>query len=229
MRFLLAGPGGLGTKWVPKRRWHDSLPDQILHRAEVADLYQDAMRIGIRSDPTRRAHIFVPTSEAGIVVRLMRFFRGARFVQANGTEIASPLPKPTQPPRELVPKAATEPRPTSSGWAKPIYDELAPIDPWVAKGWTKKPAPPKLTPQEVARLGAASFAARLAEAAAYPFPTQGATPEGYARFRIRDMERQADPQWMEKALDKVPHIREARLEREREEKLESLWHYHRDK
>ena len=78
-------------QWVATDTWFKKHSVALLHRAEVADIYQDALRIGIRSDPARRAFIFVPTSEAGLVVRLLRLFRGARLVLPDGEEVHSPL------------------------------------------------------------------------------------------------------------------------------------------
>jgi hypothetical protein len=78
-------------QWVPKATWYRKKSLALQHRAQVADIYQDALRIGIRSDPTRRAFIFLPTSDAGLVVRVMRLFRGARLVLADGEVVDSPL------------------------------------------------------------------------------------------------------------------------------------------
>ncbi len=70
------------TEWLPN--------PVIVDRAMVCDLYQDAMRIGIRRDPNRQAHIFIPSSTAGIVTRLAKFFVGSKIVRANGTPIVVP-------------------------------------------------------------------------------------------------------------------------------------------
>lgn len=81
-------------QWVPKAKWHRLRSKQLQHRAQTADIYQDALRIGIRSDPERRAFIFVPTPEAGFVVRLLRMFRGARLMLPNGGVVLSPALPP---------------------------------------------------------------------------------------------------------------------------------------
>lgn len=64
-----------GPRKEPRERTWEVDP-VLVRRAMVADLYQDTMRICIRRDPRARAHIFVPTSEPAIVVRLLRFLRG---------------------------------------------------------------------------------------------------------------------------------------------------------
>lgn len=80
-----------GRQWESKMSWYKRKSQALQHRAQAADIYQDALRIGIRSDPTRRAFIFVPTSGAGLVVRVMRLFRGARLVLADGEVVESPI------------------------------------------------------------------------------------------------------------------------------------------
>lgn len=108
-----------GRQWVSTDTWFKKHSVALLHRSEVADLYQDALRIGIRGDPSRRAVIFVPTAEAGLVVRLMRLFRGARLVLPDGEEVESPLPRPEPTPV----KADSEPRPVGPArWGMPKYD-----------------------------------------------------------------------------------------------------------
>jgi hypothetical protein len=75
------------------RQWHHKNlrektawnPDLVRYRAMACDLYQDILRIGIRSDPARRALVFIPTPESPFVVRLMRLLRGARLELADGT------------------------------------------------------------------------------------------------------------------------------------------------
>ena len=86
LELLLRDFDGARRQWVHSNTWRTLFSDALRHRAQVADFYQDALRIGIRSDPDRRAHIFVPTAEPGIVVRLLRLFRGAKLVLPNGKE-----------------------------------------------------------------------------------------------------------------------------------------------
>jgi hypothetical protein len=75
-------------QWVRKDNWYRTKRSkQLQYRAQVADIYQDVMRIGIRSDPTRRAFIFLPTPEAGHVVRLLRLFKGAKLILPNGEAV----------------------------------------------------------------------------------------------------------------------------------------------
>jgi hypothetical protein len=98
-------------QWVPKATWYRRKSLALQHRAQVADIYQDALRIGIRSDPTRRAFIFLPTSDAGLVVRVMRLFRGARLVLSDGEVLESPLARPPPAAAPVEP----EPAPNATG------------------------------------------------------------------------------------------------------------------
>jgi hypothetical protein len=108
-------------QWVPKSEWHRKHSTALRHRAQAADIYQDALRIGIRSDPTRRAVIFLPTSEAGLVVRVLRLLRGAKLVLPGGEVVSSPLPP--QPDQQAEqPAAAKTGRGLGKGWVAPRYD-----------------------------------------------------------------------------------------------------------
>lgn len=92
LELLLRGFGEpFDRQWVPKPTWYRKKSLPLQHRAQVADIYQDTLRIGIRSDPDRRAFIFLPTSDAGLVVRVMRLFRGARLVLSDGEVLESTL------------------------------------------------------------------------------------------------------------------------------------------
>lgn len=110
-------------QWVPKATWYRKKSPALQHRAQVADIYQDTLRIGIRSDPTRRAFIFLPTSDAGLVVRVMRLFRGARLVLSDGEVLESPLARPPpQPETTAAPKAPREEPGVEAQWGKPKHD-----------------------------------------------------------------------------------------------------------
>lgn len=76
---------GLPGQWARAEKWPST--DLIRYRSMACDLYQDAMRIILRSDPNARAHIFVPASEAPFVFRLARMLAGARFVLPDGTAV----------------------------------------------------------------------------------------------------------------------------------------------
>ena len=134
-------------QWVSTDTWYRKHSAALLHRAEVADIYQDALRIGIRSDPSRRAVIFVPTSEAGLVVRLLRLFRGARLVLPDGEEVRLPLPgsEPAGERHQGSEEAGghshhqpPEPTRAGRGWASRLHDEP---EPDVAGGGSPAPTP----------------------------------------------------------------------------------------
>jgi hypothetical protein len=124
LEFLLRQFGEpFDRQWVPKATWYRTKSPAFQHRAQVADIYQDTLRIGIRSDPTRRAFIFLPTSDAGLVVRVMRLFRGARLVLPNGEEVVSPLPASSPPQVGATPEAPRhEEREVEAGWGTPKHD-----------------------------------------------------------------------------------------------------------
>jgi len=79
--LLLRNFNGYPRTWVSKNdaRWRKN-SDLIRLRSMVCDIYQDALRIGLRGNRDRRCFIFAPSNEDGLVARLMRLFRGARFV-----------------------------------------------------------------------------------------------------------------------------------------------------
>lgn len=81
--LLLTGFEGFPRQWESKNIW-DKFPT-VTARAMACDLYQDAMRIGIRRDPSRRAFIFVPSDRPELVVRLMRCLPGTTLRRADGT------------------------------------------------------------------------------------------------------------------------------------------------
>lgn len=85
-------------QWVSKTTWYRRKSQALQHRAQAADVYQDTLRVGIRSDPARRAFIFLPTSDAGLVVRVLRMFRGARLVLSDGEVVESPFVRSVPPP-----------------------------------------------------------------------------------------------------------------------------------
>ncbi|RUO93604.1 hypothetical protein D7Y11_08655 [Corallococcus sp. AB018] len=90
--LLLHGGQNFPRQWESKNAWEDFAA--IRARSVVSDLYQDAMRIGIRRDPARSAFIFVPSQEAAYVVRLMRLFCGATFIMPDCTNVdLSPSPQ----------------------------------------------------------------------------------------------------------------------------------------
>lgn len=124
LELLLRGFGEpFDRQWVPKSKWHRLRSKQLQHRAQTADIYQDALRIGIRSDPERRAFIFVPTPEAGFVVRLLRMFRGAKLVLPDGQEVLSPLPRPSPPQAMTAPaEAAREEQVVEARWGTPKHN-----------------------------------------------------------------------------------------------------------
>jgi hypothetical protein len=101
-------------KWEPKKHKAWERP-ALIARAMVSDLYQDAMRIGLRSDPKRRAFIFVPTEESEFIVRLMRLFPGAQFVGHGAT------PALIEDAPSLPPATAVAPSPVAGRIIEPAY------------------------------------------------------------------------------------------------------------
>jgi hypothetical protein len=73
---------GISSDWIPRNSWKRW--DSIEARAIVSDIYQDALRIRIRTDPNAPALIFLPTYDSAVVTRLMRLMPGAGFQVANG-------------------------------------------------------------------------------------------------------------------------------------------------
>ena len=109
-------------QWARTDEWMRHASKGVLYRAMASDIYQDVLRIGIRTDPTRRAFIFLPTEEAGLVVRVLRMFRGARLVLQDGEQVLSPLPMPAPAPTtKPVATPAAKP-PGASRWGTPKYD-----------------------------------------------------------------------------------------------------------
>lgn len=109
-------------QWVPKAKWYRIRSKQLQHRAQAADIYQDVMRIGIRSDPMRRAFIFLPTPEAGYVIRLLRMFRGARLILPDGQQVSSLLPAPSPPPPRVRAERSREVPDDDAGFGEPKHE-----------------------------------------------------------------------------------------------------------
>lgn len=84
LQLLLKGFDGVPRQWTSKNAWEED--DALRARAMVSDLYQDALRIGLRQDPESPAWLFVPSSDPLLVIRLMRLFRGAKFIRALPVE-----------------------------------------------------------------------------------------------------------------------------------------------
>ena len=61
--------------------------DDIVNAWMAADLYQDALRIGIRRDPARRALICIATSSPGLLLPLVERLPGAEVVFPSGALI----------------------------------------------------------------------------------------------------------------------------------------------
>jgi hypothetical protein len=77
----------ISSDWSPQNAWKRW--DTIVARAMVSDIYQDALRIRIRTDRTAPAHIFLPTYDSAIVIRLMRLLPGAGFEVLDGPQLRS--------------------------------------------------------------------------------------------------------------------------------------------
>lgn len=89
LQCLLGDLDDFPGQWTRQGKGDDESWDtsHVRYRAMVADMYQDALRIGLRRDPSRAALVFVPTVDDNFVVRLMRAFRGAKLVANDGTTI----------------------------------------------------------------------------------------------------------------------------------------------
>ena len=75
-------------QWTSKNAWEDF--EAIRARSVVSETYQDAMRIGLRSDPEKTAFIFFPSDDPAYVVRLMRLFPGATLITQGQGVLSSP-------------------------------------------------------------------------------------------------------------------------------------------
>jgi len=91
----------ISSDWIPRNGWKRW--DSIEARSVVSDLYQDALRIRIRTDPKAPAHIFVPTYDCALVTRLMQLLPGAGFEVFKGPELRQlrgaewhPVPSPNK-------------------------------------------------------------------------------------------------------------------------------------
>jgi hypothetical protein len=120
LELLLRDFGGFDRQWVPISKWNLEHSVALTHRAMASDIYQDVLRIGIRSDPSRRSFIFLPTEEAGLVVRVLRMFRGARLILQDGEQVLSPLPAaaPTTAEPAVTPD---QKEPPASRWGMPKH------------------------------------------------------------------------------------------------------------
>jgi hypothetical protein len=111
-------------------------------RSMVAEIYQDALRIGLRSSPERPCLIFLPTKDQRFVARIMRCFRDATFV-LPGDPVPEKLKGGPIPSRR--PKGASQANVPSPADDEPVfgeppyhYDEPAPFPAAEAM----KPGPP---------------------------------------------------------------------------------------
>ena len=77
-------------KLVKKQNPLWRMAECLRYRWMTCDIYQDAMRIGIRRDPMRQAFIFLPTTEIEFVARIMRLFRGAKLITPTGEKLVGP-------------------------------------------------------------------------------------------------------------------------------------------
>jgi hypothetical protein len=99
LAMLLGGLDDVPRQWTAEdelRRGrketdkHRAAKNPLWQRADVlqwrwvaCDVYQDAMRIALRSDPAKPTAIFIPTTNPHLVCRLIRFFPGATVIGAQ--------------------------------------------------------------------------------------------------------------------------------------------------